>query len=101
MKSISIMSEPQKDFFHWRWPIRPMSLARAEDYYRHLDDLSFAKVGLLSAWDSNYFFDESCQLIANAIYLFQEGFFDSAFYSLRQSIETSICSHPSFCSHPS
>ena len=30
------------------------------------------------------------QMIANSIYLFQEGFFDAAFYSLRQSIEISI-----------
>lgn len=29
-------------------------------------------------------------MIANSIYLFQEGFFDAAFYSLRQSIEISI-----------
>lgn len=29
-------------------------------------------------------------MIANSMYLFQEGFFDAAFYSLRQSIETSI-----------
>lgn len=33
---------------------------------------------------------ELVQLITNAISLFEKGYFDSAYYSLRQSLETAL-----------
>ena len=35
----------------------------------------------------NMFFSESVKMIKNAFFLYEEGYFDCAFYSLRQSIE--------------
>lgn len=49
-----------------------------------------ADTGRLDAMYTNGFFDEATQVIANAIRLFQLGYFDCAFYSLRQSLELSI-----------
>ncbi len=39
---------------------------------------------------SNKFFNEAKNLIVNAIVLFEKGYFDCAFYSLRQSIEVTL-----------
>ena len=55
-----------------------------------LENISMATVGVVDSLESNRFFDEACQMIANSIQMFQQGYFDAAFYSLRQSIETSI-----------
>ena len=72
------------------WCIKPIELPNAEEYLYDLYNISHASTGLIHAWDSNFYFKEASQLIANAIKLFQLGYFDCAFYSLRQSIETSI-----------
>lgn len=50
-----------------------------EDTYTGRTDVQFA----------NAFIYESTQLILNSICLFEQGFFDSAYYSLRQAIEVS------------
>lgn len=75
---------------HGNWYIKPIELPNADEYLFDLYNISLANTGFVHAWDSNLFFDEAIQLIANAIKLFQLGYFDCAFYSLRQSIETSI-----------
>lgn len=72
------------------WYIKPLELPNVEKFVRDINNISFATTGFVHAWESNLFFDEACQLIVNAIKLFQLGYFDCAFYSLRQSIETSI-----------
>ena len=72
------------------WHIKPMELPDAEKYISDIYNITFASTGFVHAQESNLFFDEACQLIVNAIKLFQLGYFDCAFYSLRQSIETSI-----------
>lgn len=72
------------------WYIKPLELPNVEKFVRDINNISFATTGFVHAWESNLFFDEACQLIINAIKLFQLGYFDCAFYSLRQSIETSI-----------
>ena len=72
------------------WYIKPLELCNAEKYIVDINNISLATTGFVHAWESNLFFDEACQLIINAIKLFQLGYFDCAFYSLRQSIETSI-----------
>ena len=75
---------------HSMWYIKPLELHDAEKYICDIDNIAFASTGFVHAWESNLFFDEACQLIVNAIKLFQLGYYDCAFYSLRQSIETSV-----------
>lgn len=70
--------------------IKPIELPNANKYLFDLHNISQATTGFVHALDSNLFFDEAIQLIGNAIKLFKLGYFDCAFYSLRQSIETSI-----------
>jgi hypothetical protein len=72
------------------WQIKTLELPNAERYIHDLSNIEFATTGFVHAWETNLFFDEACQLIVNAIRLFQNGYFDCAFYSLRQSIEVSI-----------
>lgn len=73
-----------------RWSVRPIHLPDSEEYLYDLENISMATVGVLGSLESNRFFEEACQMIANSIQMFQQGYFDAAFYSLRQSIETSI-----------
>jgi len=80
----------QEDFETGRWKIRKFVLPHASDYLWDIDNITWAETGLIDALGANRFFDEASQMIANSIFLFQEGFFDAAFYSLRQSIEISI-----------
>ena len=75
---------------HDSWYIKPLELCNAEKYIMDINNISFAATGFIHAWESNLFFEEACQLLVNAIRLFLRGYYDCAFYSLRQSIETSI-----------
>lgn len=43
--------------------------------------------GILNEMFCNLFFSESVELIKHAFFLYEDGYFDCAFYSLRQSIE--------------
>ena len=43
--------------------------------------------GILDELFCNTFFSESVELLKHAFFLYEEGYFDCAFYSLRQSIE--------------
>lgn len=79
-----------EDFETGVWKIRKFVLPNSSEYLRDINNIRWAETGLINAFGSNRFFDEASQMIANSIYLFQEGFFDAAFYSLRQSIEISI-----------
>lgn len=57
-----------------------------------LDDLAGLDLSLtwrVDATLANTFFREAIQLLQNAIVLFEQGFFDCAFYSLRQVLEIS------------
>lgn len=80
----------QDNFVSSRWAIKQFELPDAEGYLYDLENIVMADVGLLSALESNIFFEEACQLIANSIHLFKNGFYDTAFYSLRQSMEVSV-----------
>lgn len=86
----NISDELQEAFETGRWKVRKFALPNATKYIRDIDNITWAETGLIDAFGANRFFDEASQMIANSIYLFQEGFFDAAFYSLRQSIEISI-----------
>jgi hypothetical protein len=67
----------------------PLKLEGKEQYYLDLMNIEHSWTGLIDAMFSNEFFREAVQLIINAIVLFEKGYFDCAFYSLRQAMEIS------------
>lgn len=69
--------------------IVPTKLKEKEQYYLDLMNIEHSWTGRIDAMFSNEFFREAVQLIINAITLFEKGYFDCAFYSLRQSLEIS------------
>lgn len=71
-------------------PVHPIQLENAEEYLLDIDTIRYATTGNINVWDSNRFFEEATQMLINAIALFEQGFFDAAFYSMRESIEISI-----------
>ena len=77
-------------FIHDNWYINPIEFPNADDYVMDIYNISQANTGFIHAWDSNLFFEEASQLLVNAIRLFRMGYFDCAFYSLRQALELSI-----------
>lgn len=79
-----------ENIVHNNWYVNPIELLNADDYVMDIYNISQANTGFIHAWDSNLFFEEATQLLVNAIRLFQMGYFDCAFYSLRQSLELSI-----------
>ena len=84
------LDDLREDFEIGRWKVRKFVLPNASDYLWDIENITWAQTGLIDAWEANRFFDEASQMIANSIFLFQKGFFDAAFYSLRQSIEISL-----------
>ena len=70
--------------------VRKFEITDVEDYLLDISNIQCASTGFIDSWETNIFFSEACQMIVNAIALFQDGYFDAAFYSLRQSIELSI-----------
>lgn len=79
----------KKDFVENEF-ISPIEIKNKEKYYYDLDNILYANSGRIDALDSNLFFIEAGKLISNAIFLFEKGYFDCAFYSLRQSLELSV-----------
>ena len=69
--------------------IIPFCLENKERYYHDLINIENSWTSRLDAIYSNEFFREAIQLIINSIVLFEKGYFDCAFYSLRQSMEIS------------
>lgn len=72
------------------WNIKPLSLSKANEYLEDLSDLRFADSGILAEVNPFFFVNEACQLLANSVKLFELGYFDCAFYSVRQAIELSL-----------
>lgn len=73
-----------------QWNIKPLSLPKANEYLEDLNYISFSFSGLLAEVNPFFFINEACQLLANSVRLFELGYFDCAFYSIRQSIELSL-----------
>src|SRR6266568_408772 len=69
--------------------IHPIKLENDEEYFSALTNLQLSLTGRLDVMFANTFINEIIQLITNAIVLFEEGYFDAAFYSLRESLELS------------
>ena len=72
--------------------VHPIKLPFAEKYIYDVDNIFYADTGLLDARQTNMFFQEAGRMLINAINLFCDGYFDCAFYSLRQSFEISVTS---------
>lgn len=73
-----------------QWNIKPLLLPKASEYLEDLSDLRFADSGILTEVNPFFFINEACQLLANTVKLFELGYFDCAFYSVRQAIELSL-----------
>jgi hypothetical protein len=69
--------------------LSPEKIDNKEEYYKDLLNIDHSWTGRLDAQICNTFISESSQLIVNAISLFEKGYFDCAYYSLRQSLEVS------------
>lgn len=67
----------------------PLKIENKERYYLDLLNIEHSWTGRLDAQLANTFILESNQLLINAITLFERGYFDCAYYSLRQSLEVS------------
>ena len=66
-----------------------VEIKEKETYHADIINIEESFTGRLDAWISNTFVQESVQLLINAINLFEIGYFDCAYYSLRQSLELS------------
>lgn len=67
----------------------PLELPDKKTFYMDLVNLEQSWTGRMDAQLANSFIQEAVQLIINAIVLFEQGYLDCAYYSLRQSIEVS------------
>lgn len=65
------------------------TIANKEQYYSDLDFFDDSMTGRIDAQIANTFIYEAKYLIINAIKLFELGYFDCAYYSLREAIEIS------------
>ena len=73
-----------------QWNVKPLSLLKANEYLEDLYDISSSYSGLFAEVNPFFFINEACQLLANSVKLFELGYFDCAFYSVRQAIELSL-----------
>ena len=73
-----------------QWNIKPLLLPKASEYLEDLSDLRFTDSGILTEVNPFFFINEACQLLANSVKIFELGYFDCAFYSVRQAIELSL-----------
>ena len=80
-----------------QWNIDPLSLPKAKEYLEDLNDLRFSNSGILAEVNPFFFINEACQLLANSVKLFELGYFDCAFYCIRQAIELSVSGLYLFC----
>lgn len=72
------------------YEIVPINFPQGEDYISDIELITLSITGILEAQVANMTLNESCMMLINAIKVFEMGFFDCAFYSLRQTIELSI-----------
>lgn len=70
--------------------IKPIAIPNKEKYYLDLSNIENSFSGLIEDGRIiNTFILEAVQLLINAIELFENGYFDCAFYSLRSAIDVS------------
>lgn len=70
--------------------IRPLTLPHREKLYMDMQNIEYSFSGRIGDGNIiNTFIMEAAQLLINAIGLFESGYFDCAYYSLRSSIDIS------------
>lgn len=69
--------------------IRKYEIPNVEKYFEDIMNIENSFSGRMDVSLANHFILESVQLIVNSISLFELGYFDNAYYSLRESIEIS------------
>ena len=67
--------------------LTPIKIENKEKYYYDLTNIDRSWTGRLDATLANTFIMEAQKLLVNSIVLFELGYFDCAYYSLRESIE--------------
>ena len=67
----------------------PQQIPNKQDLIWDIQQIQYNITGRIDTRIANTFIFESTQLLFNAILLFEQGFFDCAYYSLRQAIELS------------
>ncbi len=79
------------DFLQYRenQHLVPVEMQKKQLYFYDLMNIERSFTERVDALLSNTFILESAKLIVNAINLFEMGYFDCAYYSLRQSLELS------------
>lgn len=69
--------------------LKPIEIKNKEKYSHDLANIDRSWTGRLDATLANTFIIEAQKLLVNSIALFELGYFDCAYYSLRESIEVS------------
>ena len=77
--------------FYENQHIIPTKIDWKEEVYQDLYVLEQSMVSIDGLWQlSTSFLQEAVKLIINSIVLFERGYYDSAYYSLRQSLEVAL-----------
>ena len=78
-------------YIEWRKTehIRPIEFPQKEQYYYDLINIEHSWTGRMDANICNTFVMEAEQQLINAMELFESGYFDCAFYSLRSAVDLS------------
>ena len=69
--------------------IKRYEIPNVEDYFEDLMNIEHSFSGRMDIPLANTFIMEAVQLVVNSIALFELGYFDNAYYSLREAIEIS------------
>lgn len=67
--------------------LKKIELTDGKRIMEYLQHFSYLTTGRADAMFCNAFIDESIKLLVNSIWLYEEGYFDCAFYSVRQAVE--------------
>ena len=67
--------------------ILPLKIKDKSQYYEDLNNIEDSWTGRVDAFIANTFMMEASKLLINSMELFEMGYFDCAFYSMRQSLE--------------
>lgn len=78
-----------EDNFHIKENIYPVTLQDRDSYIYDISNIKYNMTGRTDVWLANTFIAEASKLLINAIDLFEKGYFDCAYYSLREAIEIS------------
>lgn len=85
------MADFYTEWLEWRRRenICPLTLPNKERYYRDLLNIEHSWTGRIGIDVTNAFIMEAEQQLINAIELFEQGYFDCAYYSLRSAVDIS------------